>query len=175
MFNKPYQVLCQFTDSEGRAHLGDHIQQPGFYAAGRLDYDSEGLLLLTDDGPTQHRISSGQVHKTYVVQVEGLAQAKHLQRLRQGVRVKDYVAQALDIEVLGKKPAWLWPRQPPIRQRKNQPTSWLQLTINQGKNRQVRRMCAAAGLPVLRLLRTQIGDFKLGDLAPGELTWHELT
>ena len=125
LFNKPYQVLCQFTDTAGRAHLGDYIQQPGFYAAGRLDYDSEGLLLLTDDGPTQHHITSGQVNKTYVVQVEGLVQAKHLQRLRQGVRVKDYVAQALEAEVLAKKPTWLWPRKPPIRQRKNQPTSWV--------------------------------------------------
>ncbi len=161
-------MLSQFTDTEGRQHLGDFIDQAGFYAAGRLDYDSEGLMVLTNHGPTQHHISSQQMEKTYLVQVEGRPQAKHMQQLRAGVKVKDYIATALQVEVLAKKPAWLWARKPPIRQRKNVPTSWLVLIINQGKNRQVRRMCAAVGLPVLRLVRTRIGDIELADLQPGE-------
>jgi 23S rRNA pseudouridine2457 synthase len=167
LFNKPFQVLSQFTDQENRDHLGNYINEPGFYAAGRLDYDSEGLMLLTNHGPTQHHITSQAVNKTYLVQVEGRPQAKQLQSLRKGVNVKDYIAKALSTELLGKKPGWLWKRTPPIRQRNNIPTSWMMLTINQGKNRQVRRMCAAVGLPVLRLVRTEIGEFKLADLAPG--------
>ncbi len=167
IFNKPFQVLSQFTDTDGRRHLGHYIDQPGYYAAGRLDYDSEGLMVLTNHGPTQHTITSEQVEKTYLVQVEGRAQARHLNQLRNGVKVKDYTARVLTIEILAKKPAWLWPRNPPIRHRKNSPTTWLMLVINQGKNRQVRRMCAAVGLPVLRLVRTQIGSVKLADLAPG--------
>ncbi len=167
VFNKPFQVLSQFTDTEGRQHLGDYIDLPGYYAAGRLDYDSEGLMVLTNHGPTQHKITSQQVEKTYLVQVEGRVQAKHLNQLRSGVIVRDYTARVRKVEILAKKPAWLWPRNPPIRQRKNSPTSWLSLTINQGKNRQVRRMCAAVGLPVLRLVRTQIGLIELADLPPG--------
>ncbi len=166
IFNKPYHVLSQFTDTENRKHLGDYIEQPDYYAAGRLDYDSEGLMILTNDGPTQHLIASKQFLKTYLVQVEGRAQVSHLEKLRQGVQVKDYCAKALKVELLFKKPAWLWKRSPPIRTRKNIPTSWLLISINQGKNRQVRRMSAAVGLPVLRLIRTQIGDFKLNGLAP---------
>ena len=167
LFNKPFQVLSQFTDTKNRLHLGSYIDQPGYYAAGRLDYDSEGLLLLTDDGPTQHHITSEQTNKTYLVQVEGRAQAAQLQKLRQGVPVKDYLAKAKQVQVMAKKPGWVWKRTPPIRERQNIPTSWLTLTLNQGKNRQVRRMCAAVGLPVLRLIRTQIGDFSLEDLKPG--------
>lgn len=167
LFNKPFQVLSQFTDQENRDHLGNYINEPGFYAAGRLDYDSEGLMLLTDHGPTQHHITSQSMYKTYLVQVEGRPQAKQLQQLRNGVKVRDYTAIALKTEVLGKKPGWLWKRNPPIRQRNNIPTSWLLLTINQGKNRQVRRMCAAVGLPVLRLVRTQIGGYDLAELEPG--------
>jgi len=168
LFNKPFQVLSQFTDSEGRQHLGDFIDVPGYYAAGRLDYDSEGLMVLTDHGPTQHLISGQAMEKTYLVQVEGRPVKAQLDRLRQGVSVKDYVAKAVAVEMLSKKPGWLWPRTPPIRQRKNSPTSWMQVTLNQGKNRQVRRMCAAVGLPVLRLIRTRVGPFQLHDLTPGQ-------
>ena len=167
IFNKPFQVLSQFTDQDNRDHLGNYIEEPGYYAAGRLDYDSEGLMILTNHGPTQHQMTSQAVHKSYLIQVEGRPQAKQLQQLRKGVAVRDYVAKALKIEMLSKKPGWLWKRNPPIRQRKNIPTSWLLITINQGKNRQVRRMCAAVGLPVLRLIRTQIGKHQLADLAPG--------
>jgi 23S rRNA pseudouridine2457 synthase len=166
-FNKPFQVLSQFTDPEGRQHLGDYIDQPGFYAAGRLDYDSEGLMLLTNDGQLQQQITSSGYHKTYLVQVEGRPKAAQLQQLRQGVRVQDYTARAVQVAVKAGKPGWLWKRNPPVRQRKNIPTSWLEVTLNQGKNRQVRRMCAAVGLPVLRLIRTQIGSHQLGQLAPG--------
>lgn len=161
-------MLSQFTDTAGRAHLGHYIDQAEYYAAGRLDYDSEGLMLLTNHGPTQHLITSQQLEKTYLIQVEGRPKASQLQQLRQGVQVKDYVAQALHAELVGKKPAWVWKRNPPIRVRKNSPTSWLSVTINQGKNRQVRRMSAAVGLPVLRLIRTQIGDIKLGGLQPAK-------
>ncbi|MCB1581736.1 MAG: pseudouridine synthase [Xanthomonadales bacterium] len=173
LFNKPFQVLTQFTDKENRDHLGHYINEPGYYAAGRLDYDSEGLLILTDDGKIQHFITSQAVNKTYLVQVEGRVQAKHVQQLRQGIKVKDYIAIAVFVEILAKKPGWVWKRNPPIRQRKNIPTSWLSLTINQGKNRQVRRMCAAVGLPVLRLIRTQIGNIGLSGLLPGESKRHK--
>lgn len=172
-FNKPFQVLSQFTDSENRSHLGDFIDRPTYYAAGRLDYDSEGLMLLTNHGPTQHVISSQNTLKTYLIQVEGRPQATQLQQLRRGVKVKDYVAQAIKVELLAKKPAWVWKRNPPIRARKNSPTSWLLLSINQGKNRQVRRMSAAVGLPVLRLIRTQIGEFKLDGLEPAAWQFEE--
>ncbi|MCX7552301.1 pseudouridine synthase [Marinicella sp. S1101] len=168
LFNKPYHVLSQFTDTASRQHLGHYINEPGFYAAGRLDYDSEGLMLLTNDGKIQHHVAGSDTHKSYLIQVEGRVQAKHLQQLRQGVKVKDYVARALHAETLAKKPAWLWKRNPPIRVRQNIPTSWMMLTINQGKNRQVRRMSAAVGLPVLRLVRTQIGPYELGQMQPGE-------
>ena len=172
-FNKPFQVLSQFTDSENRKHLGDYIDQPAYYAAGRLDYDSEGLMLLTNHGPTQHLITSHNISKTYLIQVEGRPQVAQLAQLRAGVKVKDYVAKAITVELLVKKPAWVWKRNPPIRSRKNSPTSWLLLTINQGKNRQVRRMSAAVGLPVLRLIRTQIGEFKLTGLEPAAWKFEE--
>ena len=167
VFNKPFQVLSQFTDSEGRQHLGHFIDQPGYYAAGRLDYDSEGLMLLTNDGKVQQQISGSTFEKTYLVQVEGRPQAAQLKRLRQGVKVRDYQAKALGVEVLAKKPGWVWKRNPPVRQRVSIPTSWLTVTINQGKNRQVRRMCAAVGLPVLRLIRIRIGPHQLAQLSPG--------
>ena len=173
LFNKPFQVLSQFTDSENRSHLGDYIDQPEYYAAGRLDYDSEGLMILTDHGPTQHLISSQNFIKTYLIQVEGRPQASQLEQLRGGVKVKDYLAKATYVELLAKKPNWVWKRNPPIRARKNSPTSWMILSINQGKNRQVRRMSAAAGLPVLRLIRIQIGEFKLADLAPSAWQFKE--
>lgn len=173
VFNKPYQVLSQFTDNKQRAHLGAYIDLPGYYPAGRLDYDSEGLMLLTDDGILQNKISSGDWLKTYLVQVEGVPKARNLQCLRQGVRIKDYQAQAQNIAVLAKKPGWLWPRNPPVRFRKKIPTSWLNITLNQGKNRQVRHMLAAVNLPVLRLIRVQIGEIELADLKPGN--WRMLT
>lgn len=174
LFNKPFQVLSQFTDTEDRAHLGHHIQEPGYYPAGRLDYDSEGLMLLTNDGKTQHQVAAKGMHKTYVVQVEGRVMASALKRLRQGVRVKDYTARAVEVMPLAKKPGWLWPRNPPIRQRKNSPTSWVSVTIDQGKNRQVRRMMAAVGLPVLRLIRTEMGPYRLGNLLPGMMKWEKI-
>lgn len=148
--------------------MGHFIEDKGVYAAGRLDYDSEGLLLLTGDGKLQHRITSKAFNKTYLVQVEGLAKKAQLDQLRQGVNVQDYVAKAVSVALLHKKPGFVWKRTPPIRQRKNKPTSWVEITLNQGKNRQVRRMMAAVGLPVLRLIRTQIGDWKLDELTVGE-------
>ncbi|WP_154222760.1 pseudouridine synthase [Marinicella rhabdoformis] len=168
LFNKPFQVMCQFTDKEGRQHLGHFVAEKGVYAAGRLDYDSEGLLLLTDDGPLQNRITSSQFNKVYLVQVEGLARKSQLDALRKGVKVQDYMAKAVDVALLHKKPSFVWKRTPPIRARKNKPTSWVEVTLNQGKNRQVRRMMAAVGLPVLRLIRTQIGEWKLDGLGTGE-------
>ena len=173
VFNKPFQVMSQFTDTQNRAHLGDYIDAPGFYPAGRLDYDSEGLMLLTDEGKLQQTISGSDWHKTYLIQVEGIPKAKDLNRLRTGITVKDYQARAMDVAVLAKKPGWLWPRTPPVRFRKKIPTSWLTITLNQGKNRQVRHMLAAVNHPVLRLVRIQIGEIKLANLKPGE--WRRQT
>lgn len=174
VFNKPFQVMSQFTDTQQRAHLGDYIEQPGFYPAGRLDYDSEGLMLLTDDGKLQHQISGSYWHKTYLIQVEGIPKTKELQRLRTGITIKDYQAKAIDVTVLAKKPGWLWPRNPAVRFRKKIPTNWLTLTLDQGKNRQVRHMLAAVNLPVLRLIRIKIGAIELTDLKPGDWRWQSI-
>ena len=168
LFNKPFRVLSQFTDGEGRATLGDYLDLPRFRAAGRLDYDSEGLLLLTDDGRLQQRIANpaGKLWKSYLVQVEGEVSDTALQQLRSGVDLKD--GPTLPARA-GRLPSpALWTRNPPVRFRKTVPDSWLELSIREGRNRQVRRMTASVGLPTLRLVRTRVGDWDLGDLAPGE-------
>lgn len=168
LFNKPFHVLSQFTDHQQRANLGDFIKQAKVYPAGRLDYDSEGLMVLTDNGQLQQQISSSKFHKSYLIQVDGYAKQIQINSLLKGVKVQDYTAKAIAVQTLAGKPAFVWKRKPPIRQRKNQPTSWLTITINQGKNRQVRRMMAAVNLPVLRLIRTDIGNWNLGSLQPGQ-------
>ncbi len=171
LFNKPFQVMCQFSAHPGRPTLADYIKIPDIYPAGRLDADSEGLLLLTDDGKLQHNISHPALKqpKTYMVQVEGVPTQTMLAHLRNGVDLGDFRSkpcQAREIEA----PDWLWPREPPIRQRHDKPTSWLALTLTEGKNRQVRRMTAAVGLPTLRLVRVSIGQVSLQShpLWPGE-------
>ncbi len=169
LFNKPFRVLSQFSPDGDKKTLADYIDVPGVYAAGRLDYDSEGLMLLTDDGALQARISNPRfkMPKKYLAQVEGVPDRQALHALVQGVELKD--GKSLSARVKGiDQPGWLWPRSPPIRERRNIPTQWLELEIREGRNRQVRRMTAAVGYPTLRLLRIAIGDWKLGDLVPGE-------
>ncbi|MCW9088912.1 MAG: pseudouridine synthase [Gammaproteobacteria bacterium] len=172
LLNKPYNVLCQFTDSEGRPTLADYLSEKGLYPAGRLDRDSEGLLLLTDDGALQHCIAhpAAKLEKTYWVQVEGVPDEEALQRLRQGIELKDGTTRPARVERL--PPPDIWPRNPPIRYRAAIPDSWLTLTISEGRNRQVRRMTAAIGFPTLRLIRWSIGDWDLDTLTPGQ--WREL-
>lgn len=170
-FNKPFQVLSQFTtDSPSKRTLAEFIAVPEIYCAGRLDYDSEGLLLLTNDGRLQNRISHPKFSKRkhYWVQVEGDVDLKALTTLLNGVELRDGFAQAIECELIAEPPA-LWPRTPPIRERKAIPTSWLNLVISEGRNRQVRRMTAAIGHPTLRLIRHRIGEYELGDLRPGEM------
>lgn len=169
--NKPYNVLCQFTDSSEppRRTLAEFVKIPDVYPAGRLDYDSEGLVLLTDDGALAKRLTDPdhKTAKTYLVQVEGEPSEVHLSQLRKGLLLADgptRPAQAL----LASPPTWLWAREPPVRFRKNVPDAWIQLTIHEGRNRQVRRMTAAVGLPTLRLIRVRTGDIALNGLAPGE-------
>lgn len=171
LFNKPFQVLCQFTDSSGRPTLAGYIDIPGVYAAGRLDYDSEGLVLLTNSGRLQHMISDPghKLPKTYLVQVEGVPGDEALEKLRRGVPLNDGMTRPAKAE-LAREPQ-VWPRVPPIRFRKSVPDSWIRLTITEGRNRQVRRMTAAVGHPTLRLIRISIGQWELGALKPGE--WRE--
>ena len=173
LLNKPYRVLSQFTDDAGRNTLADHVPVAGVYPAGRLDWDSEGLLLLTDDGSLQARISSPRFHlpKTYLVQVEGIPDEAKLQQLREGVQLNDGRTRPALATLI--EPPPLWPRHPPVRERRHIPDCWLKLVITEGRNRQVRRMTAAVGHPTLRLVRWQIGDWTLEGLAPGQ--WRELS
>ncbi len=171
LFNKPFQVMCQFSAHTTRETLSKYIDIPNIYPAGRLDADSEGLMLLTDDGQMQHNIShpDHKQPKTYIVQVEGTPDASALARLQGPLDLGDFVTQTCRARRIA-APEWLWPRDPPIRQRANAPTSWLAITLSEGKNRQVRRMTAAVGLPTLRLIRISIGSFSLEThpLLPGE-------
>lgn len=169
LFNKPFGVLCQFSDEHGRLNLSDFIRAPGYYAAGRLDKDSEGLLMLTDNGKLQQRIAdpSFKLAKTYLVQVEGVIDNPAITKLNQGIELKDGPARAYRAQKTD-APELLWPRDPPIRFRQNIPTSWVSMSLKEGKNRQVRRMTAAVGFPTLRLIRTHIGPFEVWPLAPGE-------
>jgi 23S rRNA pseudouridine2457 synthase len=171
LFNKPYLVLCQFTDSRGRATLGDYIPVPDVYPAGRLDFDSEGLVLLTDDGDLQFRISNprNKIPKTYWAQVEGIPAADALRRLSAGVRLRDGMTKPARVARID--PPAVWSRTPPIRKRRSIPTTWLAVTLVEGRNRQVRRMTAAVGCPTLRLIRQAVGPWDLGALKPGE--WRE--
>ena len=169
LLHKPFNVLCQFTDQQHRPTLTNFIDNDRVYPAGRLDYDSEGLVILTDDGRLQHQIShpKAKMIKTYWVQIEGIPSDQALEPLRQGVYLKDGQCQPAKVTLI-KPPASLWPRTPPIRQRKNHPTTWIEITICEGRNRQVRRMSAAIGFPTLRLIRYKVGDWSIDNLKPGE-------
>ena len=173
-FNKPYGVLCKFTPEPGRSTLADHIRIPRVHPAGRLDHDSEGLLLLTDDGPLQARITEPRhkLPKVYWAQVEGLVTEEALARLRQGVDLGDFTTRPAEAHRIDEPPG-LWSRDPPIRYRARIPTSWVELTLREGRNRQVRRMTARVGFPTLRLVRVRIGRIGLEGLAPG--SWREVT
>lgn len=169
LFNKPFNVLCQFTDTENRATLADYIHISGIYPAGRLDYDSEGLLALTSDGEIQARIADPKfkLSKTYWVQVEGNITNEALERLEKGVMLKDGLTKAAKAKIINEPE--IWPRTPPIRYRKNDQTSWIELTISEGKNRQVRRMTAEVGFPTLRLIRYSIGPWSIDGIDQGNL------
>lgn len=171
IFNKPFKVLCQFTDESEmlRQTLKDFINLAGFYAAGRLDFDSEGLLLLTNNGKLQNEIANPKfkLPKTYLVQVEGNISQQAIKLLIAGVKLKDGITKPAKVKKIN-QPKWLWSRTPAIRERLNIPTSWLEITIVEGKNRQVRRMTATVGFPTLRLIRTKIGSWQLNNLKQGE-------
>ncbi len=175
LLNKPFQVLSQFTDDGERATLKHFITERGFYPAGRLDYDSEGLLILTDDGQAQHQLANPafKLEKTYWVQVEGEIDQLSLDKLIKGVQLKDGKTKPAKAKLIDEPQIWI--RNPPIRERKKKPTSWIELSIKEGKNRQVRRMTSAVGYPTLRLIRSAIGDWSIDNLAPGtsrKETWH---
>ncbi len=171
LLNKPYNVLSQFT---GERSLAPYVKVPEVYVVGRLDADSEGLLLLTSDGPLQHRLSDPKfAHpRTYWAQVEGVPTEEAMEQLRRGVKVQDYITRPAQARVLESEPKFP-PRDPPVRFRMSIPTSWIELMLTEGRNRQVRRMTAAVGFPTLRLVRVAIGDLRLGDLAVG--AWRDLT
>lgn len=174
LFNKPYGVICQFTAESGHASLKDYIPLADFYPAGRLDVDSEGLVLLTDDGELQNQISHPKykMPKTYWVQVEGIPEEAALRQLSQGVVIKNYTTRPAKANLMD-EPENIWPRTPPIRLRKYIPTAWMKLTIKEGKNRQVRRMTAATGHPALRLIRYAVGCYTLKGIASGD--WRLIT
>ena len=167
LFNKPFRVLSQFTTESDKSVLAGFIDIPGVYCAGRLDYDSEGLLILTDDGNLQQRIANPKYgkRKSYWVQVEGEPGEGDLEKLRKGVRLKDGMTRPASVELMSAPD--IWQREPPIRVRKSIPTSWLKLAISEGRNRQVRRMSAHIGYPVLRLIRHQVGEWELGNIPVG--------
>ncbi len=169
LFNKPYNVVCQFSKHETHQSLKDYIPIERVYAAGRLDTDSEGLLILTDDGTLQHRLSDPRhkLPKTYLVQVEGVPNEDLIAPLRCGVDLGDFITQPAQARIIA-EPAKLWPRNPPIRERRAIPTSWLEIVISEGKNRQIRRMTAKVGFPTLRLIRWAVGPHTLEGLSPGE-------
>ena len=168
LFNKPFRVLSQFTDDAGRATLADYLSAPDFRAAGRLDYDSEGLLLLTDDGSLQQRIANPRhkLPKTYLAQVEGEVTDAALSKLETGLQLKD--GPTLPARARRISPPGLWPRDPPVRKRLTVQDSWIEITVREGRNRQVRRMTAAVGFPTLRLVRVAVGEWRLDDLLPGQ-------
>jgi 23S rRNA pseudouridine2457 synthase len=176
LFNKPFGVLSQFTSEQGHPGLADFIDVPGFYAAGRLDADSEGLLILTDDGRLQDRLAHPRFgkEKTYWAQVEGEPTDDAMERLRRGVDLGDFITRPAKVRRMA-EPENLWPRDPPVRFRKSVPTCWLELTITEGKNRQVRRMTAKVGLPTLRLIRWQSGEWTLGGIEPGNWRLEEVS